>query len=120
MAATGTLSRDALWSYELSTYPRAATLSESRLGRITAGDDERSLIQSPESGENDFSILMDSQYPEGCQGDALRKFVQLLDTTSEGFKPIVGTRFLHARLSDQEWKCTIPRSSPSISLKPAL
>ena len=88
MAAKGTLSKDALWSYELSTYLRAAILSESRVGRIIAGDDERSVIWSPESGENDFGILMDSQYPEGLQGDALGKFVQLVDN-SEGSKPIV-------------------------------
>lgn len=88
MVAKGTLSSDTLFGFEISTYLRAAALSESRVGRIIAGDGERSVIWSPESGENDFGIVVDGEYPEGLQGDGISKFAQLVDI-SEDSKPIV-------------------------------
>ena len=88
MAAKATLSKDAIYSYERSTMLRAAALSESRVGRMIAGDTGGNVIWSPESAANDFGILVNSRHPEGFQGHALRKFVQLVDT-SKGLKPIV-------------------------------
>ena len=65
MAAKATLSKDAIDSYERSTMLRAAALSESRVGRMIAGDNEGNVIWSPESAVNDFGILVNSRHPEG-------------------------------------------------------
>ena len=71
-----------LFKYERSVSSQVAALSEFQVGRVLAEDSEHSryIIWSPEGGNNDFGILVDSEYPNGLEGDGTSKFMQLVSS----------------------------------------
>lgn len=89
MASRQIPSADALCSYAYTIPTQAAALSESLVGKLIAGYSEqdgvsdirqRYIIWSPESGNNDFGILIGDEYPEGLDGDGISKLVKLIDS----------------------------------------
>lgn len=76
-------SSDALVSYAISTYTQVAALSESLVGKLIVGDGDeqdgvldkrkRYIVWSPESGKNDFGVLIGDEYSEGLEGDGISK-----------------------------------------------
>ena len=99
------LSSDTLLNYHRSLYLRVASLSESQVGRVIAGDGQSSgalarqkryVIRSPEGGNNDFGVLVGRDYPEGLKGNDISKYSQLLGSieVSDLIIPLDGKCFM--------------------------